>query len=284
MNEWYPFKTGEVVSINSFYTFFVKNCPKDFIFNGESHNFWECLYVIDGTLRVSADDRVYELNRGNIIFHKPMELHKFTVTGENGAKLLIFSFSMTGTLYEYFCNKVFMLNKEQTDILNDALSFMQEKSKNVTRGEGYMSVNKLLYPGVNSEIYLLRVTYYIYQFLLSLADEGLVEKRLKTPETELFKKAINYMNENIDKNPGVDEIARYCNVSLSGIKRIFTKYTGLSVHKYFLKMKLNEALKLLSGGETVTQVTETLGFCTQSYFSSAFKREMGKNPSEYRRK
>ncbi len=283
MNKWYPFKTGEAVSINRFYTFFINDYPKDYIFKGESHNFWECLYVIDGTLSVSADDRVYELNRGNIIFHKPMELHKFTVTGENGAKLLIFSYSMSGTLYEFFCNKVFMLNKEQTGILNDALSFMQEKSKDITEGEKLRFFNKLLYPGTYSEVYLLRVTYYIYQFFLSLADDGCVEKSLKTPETELLKSAISYMNENIDKNPGVDEIARHCNVSLSGIKRIFSKYTGLSVHKYFLKMKLNEALKLLSNGETVTQVTERLGFCTQSYFSSAFKREMGKNPSEYRR-
>lgn len=284
MNEWYPFETGEAVSINRFYTFFVKDYPHGYVFKGESHNFWECVYVIDGTINVSADERVYELNRGNIIFHKPMELHKFTVTGNEGARLLIFSFSMSGTLYDYFCNKVFLLNDEQTEILNNTLHFMKEKSKDIKEGEKLRDFNRLLYPGMYSKIYLLRVTYHVYQFLLSLSDDGLVEKRLKTPETELLKSAVSYMNENIDKNPGVDEIAKHCNVSLSGLKRIFAKYTGLSVHKYFLKMKLNEALKLLSDGETVTEVTEKLGFCTQSYFSYAFKREMNKNPSDYRRK
>ncbi|MBE7021382.1 MAG: helix-turn-helix domain-containing protein [Ruminococcaceae bacterium] len=284
MNKWYPFKTGEAVSISRFYTFFIKDYPKGYVFKGESHNFWECLYVMDGTLSVSADERVYELNRGNIIFHKPMELHKFTVTGDGGARLLIFSYAMTGTLYDYFCNKVFMLNDEQTGILNNTLSFMQEKSKDITCGERLRFFNKLLYPDVDSDIYLLRVTYYIYQFFLSLADDGYVEKRLKTPETELLKSAITFMNENLSKNPGVEDIAKHCSVSLSGIKRIFLKYTGLSVHKYFIKLKCNEALRLLSEGATVTQVTELLGFCTQSYFSSAFKREMGKNPSEYRRK
>ena len=66
------------------------------------------------------------------------------------------------------------------------------------------------------------------------------------------------------------------------LKRVFSKFAGMSVHKYFLNLKLNAALKLLQSGKTVTEVTETLNFSSQSYFSSAFKRETGKLPSEFK--
>ena len=44
------------------------------------------------------------------------------------------------------------------------------------------------------------------------------------------------------------------------------------------------ARKLLQEGESVNTTAERLGFGGQSYFSKAFKRETGKNPSEFKQK
>ena len=86
------------LTIDCFYSFFEVHRDFGFHFPGETHDFWECVYVLNGSIVVSADDRVYTLNPGEIIFHKPMELHKYYVDSASGADLLIFSFSLEGPL------------------------------------------------------------------------------------------------------------------------------------------------------------------------------------------
>ena len=66
---------------------------------------------VSATGRTSMGVKGMNLNANDIIFHKPMELHKFSIT-EN-ATLLIFSYSLTGRLNEYLANKVFSLTDEQ---------------------------------------------------------------------------------------------------------------------------------------------------------------------------
>ena len=283
MKKTHAFLNGSLFSISRFYTFFLKKFDKDFVFKGEFHNFWECVYVVSGTITVSADDRVYNLSSGEIIFHKPMELHKFAVADEDGATLLIFSFALAGPLYEYFSNKVFSLNEEQKNIISLTIDYMEEKAKLLPDDKEYSFYTKYLKYAGYSEIYYARITSFIYQFFLSLADNGTTLKSLSTPETEVLKKAVRYMQSNITVNLTVEDIAEECQISISGLKRIFAKYAGISVHKYFLNLKLNEAMELLTLGKTVTEVTYELNFCSQSYFSVVFKREIGKSPSEYRK-
>jgi len=282
MNVWYPFKGGEFLCIDALFTMFKIHYDKDYYFGGEVHNFWECLYVIDGDVQVSGDERIYALTKGDIIFHKPMELHKFTVTGEKGATVFIFSFNLEGRLKKQFQNKVFSLTDEQNRILDTLISFAQTEAKRFEISIVDFPYHGFLMPSEFSDIYLQRIVLYISELFLSLADHDNVSPSIHNPETELFKKAVVFMSENLSENLSIEEIAKNCNTSLSGIKRIFSKYGGMGVHKYFLSLKLNAALKLLKSGYTVTEVTDALKFSSQSYFSSAFKRETGKNPSDFK--
>lgn len=81
---WMAYHIEEQIIINSLYSLFEMHYNDGYAFQGETHNFWECLYVIDGKGYVSGDERVYNLTRGNIVFHKPMEFHKFLIHGETG--------------------------------------------------------------------------------------------------------------------------------------------------------------------------------------------------------
>ena len=43
------------------------------------------------------------------------------------------------------------------------------------------------------------------------------------------------------------------------------------------------AVEMLKNGANVTEVSMHLGFCSQPYFTSAFKRELGITPSDVRK-
>jgi len=274
---WLAYPVTEQIHITDMYSLFKVHYPHGYEFSGEVHNFWECLYVIDGEVCITADERVYNLERGEIIFHKPLELHKFIVNGNRGATLLIFSFSADGPLTGWLRDKVFCLTNDQNQILKALLSYTNRKSGSAPQEISYVH---LLHQFDSLPYYSQMVVTYLYQLFLSLADESVISTVSSAPDALTFSKAISYLNCNLHTQPSVAEIARFSNVSEASLKRIFDKYAGISVHKYLLKLKIKVAMELLQDGESVSVVAERLGFNSQSYFSKAFKRETGNNPSQ----
>ena len=129
-------------------------------------------------------------------------------------------------------------------------------------------------------VFLQMVSNYICEIVLSLSEGNNPLPKTKTHETELFKKALVIMNEKINENLSVGDLADELNLSISSLKRLFDKYAGMSVHKYFLTLKIKTATVLLKSGLTVSEVSDSLGFSSQAYFSSTYKRETGNNPSQ----
>lgn len=277
---WNPFYVKEQIHIDTLFSLFIEHKPNGFHFPGETHNFWECLYVLEGSACVSGDDKVYELSVGDLIFHKPMELHKFYIDHEDGAKLLIFSFDLKGPLSEYFKNKVFHLNDEQQGIVCEMLDFIDRQAEIPEKNSEYKKEEQFLRLRNSSPVYLQRLVTFLYSLLLSLGDNGNISHFSTVSDALVFQQAVHYMTEHIYEQPTVLEIAKHCFLSESGLKRLFTKYAGISIHKYFLTLKFKTASQLLQDGMSVREVSEKLNFSSQSYFSVSFKRETGINPSK----
>lgn len=273
------FKVENRIKIDRFYSFFKRLCEKNYRFEGEIHDFWECVYVKQGNITVSGDERVYNLGRGDIVFHKPLELHKFAVNSDEGAELIIFSFSMRGEAVPNFENKVFSLTSFQKNIMEEMLEYIKHNEVPCEKNSPF----SYLYPAKTCNNYLENLSIYVIRLFLSLTDNGSIAESLVTQESIIYKKAMEYMENNADKNITVPEIAKICAVSESGIKRIFSKYAAKSVHRSFLNIKIKKALLLLREGRTVSETAEELNFGSQSYFSVAFKRETGKNPSDFKK-
>ena len=276
---WRAFPVKEQIHISDIYSLFQIHYDKGYEFAGETHNFWECLYIMDGEICVSADERVYNLKAGEVIFHKPLELHKFLVTSGEGADVLIFSFSAEGPLVGWLRDKVFSVSEAQEALIAAMLNYVRsQKMADVQPRKEY----RYLLPYEHIPGYMQMIVTYLYQLFLTLADEGTISTVSSAPDALIFGKAIGYLNSHLNRQPTIAEIARFCNVSEASLKRTFDKYAGMGVHKYLLKLKIKAAMELLQDGEGVTSVAEKVGFGSQSYFSKAFKRETGQNPTEFK--
>lgn len=278
---WVSKNVVEQLKIEKFFSFFEVHYENGYNFAGESHNFWECVYLLEGSLCASGDERIYNLTKGEIIFHKPLELHKFHVNNELGATLLIFSFSLEGRLADHLKNKVFRLSEEQERIMSSLLEYVRRKWKEHGITETVPLYQRYLMPCETTPAYAQMLTAYLYQLLLSLIDDGSLSKVSTAGDALVFGRAVNYMNSQICCQLSVSEIAAFCSVSEASLKRIFNKYAGISVHKYFSKLKIKTAAELLKNGLNVTETAERLGYGSQAYFSAVFKRETGICPSGF---
>lgn len=96
-------------------------------------------------------------------------------------------------------------------------------------------------------------------------------------------KAIHaFIYENIYQNISSIDIARYLHLNPSYFSRYFKKLTGLTFTDYVHLLKLEEAKRLLSRGETAEHTAYMLGYSDRAYFSRVFKKYTGISPSEHK--
>lgn len=97
-------------------------------------------------------------------------------------------------------------------------------------------------------------------------------------------KVIHYMQENIQQNLTLEQLAGYFKYSPSHFSMLFQRETGSSPISYFLKMKVQKACQYIELTDLKLQeIATTLGFEEASYFSRLFTKIMGMSPSVYRK-
>ena len=88
--------------INRLYTVHYFEYMKDFAFKGESHDFWEFLYVDKGNILVRAGDWELQMGAGDIVFHEPNEFHAFRAVGKSAINLVAVSFVTDSPGVDFF--------------------------------------------------------------------------------------------------------------------------------------------------------------------------------------
>ena len=96
---------------------------------------------------------------------------------------------------------------------------------------------------------------------------------------------IFFISKNFMTNISLSDIAHACSCSESTICHLLKKHKGISAQKYISNLRIEQAKKLLKTSYlSVTDIALMCGFDNANYFSTAFKKEVGKSPSEYRLK
>ena len=261
----------------------------EYIFSGHSHNFWETMYILSGSVCATGNDRVYNLEEGDMIFHEPMDMHKFYTTSSN-TKLLIISYELEGDMADFFRQKVFSLTKHQKSIITSLLTFVNTRTESnapaYSLPEHYVEENRRRYiaPVGTDPAYGHELVLYLYLLMLNLANEGNTTPPSVSYESVLFGNAVKFMTDNLSEPLSVSVVAKHLNISVSGLKRIFEKCAGMGVHKYFLTLKINQATEMLENGFSVNDVASRLGFSSPSCFTRAYKREANLPPSRVKQK
>ncbi len=275
---WTHIEIGHGLEVKTIVSCFEAEGDTSFSFDGEAHDFWELLYVESGELSVTADDRIYSLGKNEIIFHKPMELHKFKI--EKDARYFVTSFTLSGDAAEKLQNLTCRLSTEQSRLFG----MMTDKLR-ISTFEPKDSNRNYLDALISDSVFLQEFATLLELFLLSFIHSNTsISAPISSKDAVIFGQAIELLKTHISDWISVNELCAGLKVSATALKRIFSKYSGFPIHKYFLQLKIIRATELLERGCTVSQVADELGFSSQNYFSMVFKRETGKSPSETKKK
>lgn len=245
--------------------------PKDFFFPGEMHDFWEAVLVCSGNVTATSDERIYHLSEGQLLFHKPFEFHRIWSTNDSQPHLIIISFKATGDGMNNFAERCFNIDALNKQKFTEICRLFEETCNSY-------KVNDKNFAFISS-----RTATVLEEFLLSLSIESKPMPSTSSPEEERYKKIVNIMEQYCCENLSVTQLSTLCNMSVSSMKRIFSKYSDRGVAKFFLSLKIRRAMQLLDEGKTACEVAKSVGFQEIPYFHTVFKRETGMTPTSYKK-
>lgn len=135
--------------------------------------------------------------------------------------------------------------------------------------------------------YMIYASLYLYPFLGSFlwVDQFRYARLRKYKEYPLSAKAIHYMQEHLEQNLTLAELAGYFKLSPSHFSMVFQRETGVSPINYFIRLKIQKACEYIElTNLKLNEIAVKLGFEEPAYFSRVFTKVMGVSPSVYRKR
>ena len=274
-----------VISIDALYTIHYFEYTQNFLFEGESHDFWEFICVDKGTVTISMDEKELVLHKNEIAFHQPNEFHKVSTYGQIAPNLVVVSFQCNSPLMDFFRGRVLKFDERERSFLADILKearnlfasplddpYLQEMVQKDDVPLGTVQLIK-----INLEHFLL----HLMRRSISAQKQTSGFPALKSG-ADVFKRVVEYMETNMNDHLTIEQICRDNMIGRTQLQKIFQQEAGVSVIEFFSRMKIDAAKHMIRIGRlNFTQISEQLGYSSIHYFSRQFKKITGMTPSDY---
>ena len=277
------------IDIDAIITLHYFEYMKNFEFKGESHNFWEFLYVDKGTVAVRADDTWTTLYTGDIIFHQPNEFHAIKSIGKDSPNLVVMSFTSSSQAMSFFVNKSFTLSMEERAMISRIIT---EGLHTLATPMHIPSVEQVQLkehaPFGSQQMILL----YLEMFLITLIREhqeesGASIQHKSSPEKESagqerLSEILKYLEYHICEKLTGKDICNEFSMSRSAVQLLFHEQLNCGVIDYFNQMKIQRAKDIIRDGSmNLTEIAYFLSYSSLPYFSKQFRLATGMSPSAY---
>ena len=244
-----------------------------------SHPFSELFYVVNGQGTFIAEDTEFPVKKNDMVIINPHVRHTekslpgapldYIVLGIEG---LSFAFekiaaARSGESAQAPSGTVSKYNVSKTNVCTCLNLMLEEVSR---QEEDYETVCQNLL-----EVLLISM---LRSGSLSVVPDN---SRLLNRECTQIK---NYLDANYSETITLDSLAALTHMNKYYLAHTFTKYVGLSPINYLLQKRIQEGKSLLeSTSYSIAQISDLLGFSSQSYFSQAFRKATGMTPMQYRK-
>lgn len=229
------------------------------------HSVYEIHFIYEGQMVYNIGGETAELGAGDYMIVLPRVEHRVLSFAENTVKYHL-TLSLEGDAYKAESAKGFIRGKfgGASDIFLHIELLLSKSCENSRTALGASVFN-----------IICSLPLFCENTVRSVSENDNQDIRLTA--------AKQYIADNICRNPTCEQVAQRCYLSVKQLSRIFIKSEGVSLKKYITGQKIAAAEKMLSEDSTsLHEISERLGFCSEYYFNTFFKKNAGLPPGEYR--
>lgn len=277
-------KMINLISVSKIVSIHYYELHKDFCYDGESHDFWEIVYIDSGQVIINANNNEYHLKQGEIIFHKPNEFHTLKANNKNPANVFVISFVCNSKSMDFFKNKIITVHAKAQKYISNIIEEYNQTFNTMSVEDIKLEMKEN--PPIGAQ-QMIRT--YLEQFLITLIrnEQGNPDMRIfpnkESMENHLVLQVIHIIENNTYNRISVEQICNELNYSRTYLSKVFKFVTGYTILEYILRNKIREAKKMIREEKyNFTQISDVLGFDNPHYFSTVFKRVVNMSPSDYK--
>lgn len=241
------------------------------------HDCCEVLLCMHGGKNFLINDRVYDVEDGDVFIMNQFEAHK--ITFDEGKRFLRYVMQVHPQfLYEMSTvqtNLAYCFYARGKNISNKLHLKSDERERLITTIMGLKKEqpfgDDIIKTSAAKEILVMLNSAFIRQAQMERAEV----------HNDAINKAMDYINANYRDNISLEKIAENSYISVNQLCRLFNRYCGTTVARYITSKRITEAKKALLSGRSVTQTALDCGFDDYANFIRVFKKHVGITPGKY---
>lgn len=283
--KFYMHKIANLLVINKIITIHYQELNENYIFEGESHNFWEIIYTDKNEIICTIEDQKTSLKQGEILFISPMRFHTVYGNGKDNANICVITFECKSEVMSYFHNKHFTLNENSKALLATIIT----EAKNVfDLPEFDPNLNKLVVKNNKNLGGEQVIKNSLELLLINLIREETIKPTSnlifisKLDDDNIVDVIIKHLNKKIYSTVTLDELCNLTNYGKTYLCMTFKQNTKTTIISYYISLKIKEAKKLIKKNEPFTVISEKLCFDSLPHFTATFKKYTNMTPRQYK--
>ena len=143
----------------------------------------------------------------------------------------------------------------------------------------------MLYIADHPDASVLHLIGYLYLFMDALVQSSVTRLSAQGNQLKDFyiQEAVNYMEQNYQRNLTVEEVADACRLNRSYFSKLFKDNMGCPPQEFLIGIRLAKAAELMcSSNAPISDIAVRCGYSNQFHFSRAFKKHYGTPPQKWR--
>lgn len=226
------------------------------------------IYCVNGKGSILINDKVHNLSPNSYFFIKNGQPHEYWASKESPWSIYWITFG--GERSNYFIDnmsgKVSRISAFFESRVGDRIQFFNEL---LTSLESGFTKEIIEYTNLN-----------LTSLLASFFYEEIFYAAKGIKSLDPVDQSIIFMQKNINKPLKLKDIAENVKLSESYFSKIFKNKTSSAPMNYFISLKMQEAIRLLSNHSlNNNEIAFLLGYDDPFYFSRTFKKHIGSSPT-----
>lgn len=283
--KFYKHKISNLLNVQKIVTVHYQEPEKNYVSKEEKHDFWELLYADKKDFYVIKDGEKCLLKQGEMIFIKPNQPHYVECIGEE-ANIFIISFECRSESMSFFNDKQYPVPDKYRYLLQNIMS---EASETFRIPDFDPDLNKLELkdsPNLGGEQVLKNQLELLLIYMLRQANnQNCVQEffiSYVSSSTALQDEIVYFLSSKLYDTLSLDDLCASLHYGKTRLCSFFKQKTGMSIYQTYLKLKTDEAKKLIRRGFSFSDIANKLYFDSVSHFSFVFKKYTSMTPKEYK--
>ncbi|MDH2331471.1 helix-turn-helix transcriptional regulator [Paenibacillus polymyxa] len=228
---------------------------KNYSFPLHFHRAYEMIYVNDGQLYVSIDQKEYLLKENDLVFIFTNQMHEFKTIDYSDITIILFSPELIG---DFFMNLKGLIPNDSALHLERAIDFSKLNS-----------------------IYSQKS--FLYAVCADLINQKSFTLVKQSPQTKVLYKMLLYVEENYSTDCTLKDIAKYLQYDYPYLSKLFAQQMNMTFTDYLNHYRISQACYLLKNSQqAIGEVAIKCGYNNLRTFHRNFKEITRRAPREYR--